>query len=248
MYYVILGVIAVILFLLRKRIIGGIVGVLTLILVIGLTIFMFDFFWLGQNLKGEDRDIRNFEPTQTVVEGYDDTVKEPVKKAKDIGKNIVDKGSTVNDKIKSAGDTIDEKLGIQKDKSNNNLWGSDTGEEQDSEKTKHENINSTTKDSLHKEESDEIDNESTETKQKDVKNTNEEDKATGNKQDSSQKDSQSKKPENKLKFNQLTKAGTYWNISKEDAGFVKSASPFNLGEFSNGSITIKVEEDGVVLK
>ena len=55
MYYVLLIIIAVLLFLLRKRIFGGIVGVITLVLVIGLTIFMLDFFWLGKTYKGDDR-------------------------------------------------------------------------------------------------------------------------------------------------------------------------------------------------
>src|SRR5699024_12677028 len=81
MYYVILGVIALILFLLRKRIMGGIVGVISLFLVIALTIFLLDFFWLGKTFKGDDRDIRNFEPTQQVVKEYDEIVKDPAKKS-----------------------------------------------------------------------------------------------------------------------------------------------------------------------
>lgn len=221
MYYVILAVLAVILFILRKRIIGGLVGVISLLLVVGLTIFMFDFFWLGKDYQGEERDVRNFEATQSVVEEYDEVVKDPVQKAKDIGNVAMDKGSKVNDGIKDVGSALDEKLGIEKDGSNNNLWGSDDNKKQESENTESKgNVEEVTGGDKTSKEVEE-DNESTKeiTKQK-----------------------------NQLTFSNLHKADSEWGISAEDAKFVKSASPFNLGEFSNGSITIVVEETGVTLK
>ena len=221
MYYVILVVLAVILFILRKRIIGGLVGVISLLLVVGLTIFMLDFFWLGQDYKGDERDVRNFDATQPVVEEYDEIVKDPVQKAKDVGNVAMDKGSEVNDSIKDVGSALDEKLGIQKDGSNNNLWGSDDNKKQETKNTESQgNTEEGTKVEVDNKEVEEND-------ESEIGNT---------------------KQKNQLTFSNLHKAESEWGISTEDAKFVKSASPFNLGEFSNGSITIVVEESGVSLK
>lgn len=221
MYYVILGVIALILFLLRKRIMGGIVGVTSLFLVIALTIFLLDFFWLGKTFKGDDRDIRNFEPTQQVVKEYDEIVKDPAKKSQEVGDTIKDKGTKVNETLETIGSELDEKLGVQKDDKNNNLWVSSKGDEQSEhelEEQSDDKSENTNKDSA------EEDN----TGETNLQNTN--------------------SKYSKLTFDQLNRAETAWNLDKEDAKFVKSASPFNLGEFSNGTITIEVVEDGVLLK
>lgn len=216
MYYVILGVIFVLLFLLRKRIIGGIVGVVTLVLMIALSIFLFDFFYTGVDLFGNDRDVRNIEQTQEVVEQYDETVKDPAKKAQDIGDTIVNEGTKVNDQLKETGAGLDKKLGIEKDDSNNNLWGADEQAEQESENTEATKSEET-----------------------------EDSKQSGDEASETSKESMNT---NKLSFGDLNKAEELWGISKEDANFVRSASPFNKGEFSNGSITIVVEEDGVTLR
>lgn len=227
MYYVLLVVIAVVLFLLRKRIFGGIVGVISLVLVIGLTIFLLDFFWTGTDFLGNERDVRDIEPTQEVVEQYDETVLDPVKKAQELGQSAKDKGIGVNETIQEAGSALDERLGIEKDGGNNNLWGADEQEEQDSG-TSQEETNS------------------------------EEDKEEGlldkliskgdNKGESEDENTNLEEYESKLTFDTLGKAESQWSLSTEDARFVRSASPFNLGEFSNGNITIQVVEDGVILK
>jgi len=221
MYYVILGVIALILFLLRKRIMGGIVGVISLFLVIALTIFLLDFFWLGKTFKGDDRDIRNFEPTQQVVKEYDEIVKDPAKKSQEVGDTIKDKGTKVNETLENIGSELDEKLGVQKDDKNNNLWVSSKGDEQ----SEHE---------LEEQSDDKSEN------------TNKDSAEEDNSGETNQQNTNSKY--SKLTFDQLNRAESAWNLDKEDAKFVKSASPFNLGEFSNGTITIEVVEDGVLLK
>lgn len=221
MYYVILGVIALILFLLRKRIMGGIVGVISLFLVIALTIFLLDFFWLGKTFKGDDRDIRNFEPTQQVVKEYDEIVKDPAKKSQEVGDTIKDKGTKVNETLETIGSELDEKLGVQKDDKNNNLWVSSKGDEQ----SEHE---------LEEQSDDKSEN------------TNKDSAEEDNSGETNQQNTNSKY--SKLTFDQLNRAESAWNLGKEDAKFVKSASPFNLGEFSNGTITIEVVEDGVLLK
>lgn len=227
MYYVLLAVIAILLFLLRKRILGGIVGVISLVLVIGLTIFLLDFFWLGKGYDGEDRDVRKFEPTQEVVEQYDETIKDPVQKAQNIGDTITEKGTNVNESLKETGSKLDEQLGIQKDSSNNNLWGSSEEEEGDSNQEQE----------LEESEKEEEGILSGIFGSKD--NSEEEDETV--KENTNQENS-------KLLFDQLGRAESAWGLGKEDARFVKSASPFNLGEFSNGNITIEVVEDGVILK
>lgn len=227
MYYVLLAVIAILLFLLRKRILGGIVGVISLVLVIGLTIFLLDFFWLGKGYDGEDRDVRKFEPTQEVVEQYDETIKDPVQKAQNIGDTITEKGTNVNESLKETGSKLDEQLGIQKDGSNNNLWGSSKEEEGDSNP------------------------------EQELEESGKEEEGIlsgifGSKDSSEEEDETVKENTNqensKLLFDQLGRAESAWGLDKEDARFVKSASPFNLGEFSNGNITIEVVEDGVILK
>lgn len=231
MYYILLIIIAVLLFLLRKRIFGGIVGVISLVLVIGLTIFMFDFFWLGKTSKGDDRDVRNFEPTQEVVEQYDEVIKDPVKKAQQVGEGLRDKGVKVNETLVETGSKLDERLGIQKESNNNNLWSESEEEvpegeqEQDSENTPESEEDETGGflDNLFGGKS-----ETEEVGETETQSTN----------------------QNKsfLTFDQVNRAESTWGLSKEDARFVKSASPFNLGVFSNGSITIEVVKEGVILK
>lgn len=231
MYYVLLIIIAVLLFLLRKRIFGGIVGVISLVLVIGLTIFMLDFFWLGKTYKGDDRDVRNFEPTQEVVEQYDEAVKDPAKKAQEVGEGLRDKGVKVNETLVETGSKLDERLGIQKESNNNNLWSESDGEESEGE-MKHES------ESNQESEEDEtggfLDNlfggksETEEVGETETQSTNQNNTF--------------------LTFDQVNRAESTWGLSKEDAKFVKSASPFNLGVFSNGSITIEVVKEGVILK
>lgn len=107
-------------------------------------------------------------------------------------------------------------MGIEKDDSNNNLWGADEQAEQESENTEATKSEET-----------------------------EDSKQSGDEESETSKESMNM---NKLTFGDLSKAEELWGISKEDANFVRSASPFNEGEFSNGSITIVVEEDGVTLR
>lgn len=217
MYYVLLAILAVILFFLRKRILGGIVGVVTLVLIIGLTIFMLDFFFLGKDRSGEVRDVRNVEMVQPVVEEYDEVVKDPVQKAKDLGDSTVSAGQEVNDKLQEAGSALDERLGIQKDSKNNNVWGSDTEGEQVSEDTQ-------------------------DSEQSSGKDSDDSGSSSDNTEVKEDKNMESK---NRISFEDLGFAESQWGLSKEDASFVESASPFNLGKFSNGSITILVEKEGV---
>lgn len=231
MYYILLLIIAVVLFLLRKRIFGGIVGVISLVLVIGLTIFMLDFFWLGKTNKGDERDVRNFEPTQEVVEHYDEAVKDPAKKAQEVGEGIRETGVNVNETLQETGSKLDEQLGIQKEESNNNLW---TETEEEVPEGEQEQDSENTLESEEDETGGFLDNlfggksETEEVGETETQSTN----------------------QNKslLTFDQVNRAETTWGLSKEDAKFVKSSSPFNLGEFSNGSITIEVVKEGVILK
>lgn len=231
MYYILLIIIAVLLFLLRKRIFGGIVGVISLVLVIGLTIFMLDFFWLGKTNKGDERDVRNFEPTQEVVEHYDEAVKDPAKKAQEFGEGIRDKGVKVNETLQDTGSKLDERLGIQKETNNNNLWSESDGKGSEGE-MKHES-------------------ESNQELEEDVKKGFIE-KLSKGKSETEEGDETEIKSTNQnntfLTFDQVNKSELEWGLSKEDAKFVKSASPFNLGVFSNGSITIEVVKEGVILK
>lgn len=231
MYYILLLIIAIVLFLLRKRIFGGIVGVISLVLVIGLTIFMLDFFWLGRTNKGEERDIRNFEPTQEVVEQYDEAIKDPAKKAQEIGEGIRETGASVNETLQETGSELDERLGIQKGENNNNLW---TETEEDVSEGEQE------QDSENSPETEDDESGGFLGNLIGGKTETEEDGET-----ETQSTNQNK---SLLAFDQLNRAESAWGLTKEDANFVKSASPFNLGEFSNGSITIEVVEEGVRLK
>lgn len=227
MYYVLIAIISILLFILRKRIIGGIVGVGALVFVIMLTVFLLDFFWLGVNNRGENRDIRNFQPTQELVEHYDGVVEDPVQKAKDIGEQAKDAGISANDTLLEAGNNLDERLGIQKDSSNNNLWGSG-GKGSEGEQNQDLESNDT--------------------------NVSEEEEHYGdnnieNVEDNNESGSESTNSESGvLPFDQLNRAESLWGLNAEDARFVRSASPFNLGEFSNGNITIEVLKEGVRLK
>lgn len=231
MYYILLIIIAVLLFLLRKRIFGGIVGVISLVLVIGLTIFMLDFFWLGKTYKGDDRDVRNFEPTQGVVEQYDEVIEDPVKKAQQVGEGLRETGANVNETLVETGSKLDERLGIQKETNNNNLWSESDGEESEGE-MKHES-------------------ESNQELEEEVKKGFIEKLSKGKSETEEDGETETQSTnQNKsfVTFDQVNRAESTWGLSKEDARFVKSASPFNLGVFSNGSITIEVVKEGVILK
>lgn len=231
MYYILLIIIAVLLFLLRKRIFGGIVGVISLVLVIGLTVFMFDFFWLGKTYKGDDRDVRNFEPTQKVVEQYDEVIEDPAKKAQQVGEGLRDKGVKVNETLVETGSKLDERLGIQKETNNNNLWTESDGEGSEGEMKHESESNQELEEEVKKGFIEKLSKDKTEKEEVEetvIKNTNQKDTF--------------------LTFDQVNKSELEWGLSKEDAKFVKSASPFNLGVFSNGSITIEVVKEGVILK
>lgn len=239
MYYIILIAIAVILFLLRKRILGGIVGVFALTMVIAFTIFLLDFFWLGQGFLGIERDVRNFEPVEDVVSKYDKAVKDPNKAAKDLGGKVKDKGLDINEKLEETGGELDNKLGIKKNEGNNNLWEDSEESEEVSEKEKSE---SNKKQESGKEEESEKEGILEKVKDK-FKGKDVQDEKVGE----SIKEEKNKQVEGLVKFEDIDKTKGMWGLSEEDYKFVKSASPFNKGKFNNGSVEIEVKDEGVVL-
>lgn len=100
--FIIWGVIVLILFLLRKRIGGVVVGIITLIATVFLFVAMMTNFAPWSDLRGMF-DLR----------WYDNTVNDPGQTAKDLGDKAVNTGKAINDKVEEEGKKLDDKFGIE---------------------------------------------------------------------------------------------------------------------------------------
>lgn len=102
--------------LLRKRIIGGIVGILTFVGVLALCIFILDWY--------SDKDVRDYAD----VTLYDQAIQDPIGTGEQLAQGAYERASEVNQYAMEQGAEIDTRLGIETNAQG--VWVTDSDNEQ----------------------------------------------------------------------------------------------------------------------
>lgn len=126
-YGIIMVLIILILFLMRKRIIGGIVVSTIFVGTIFFIIFLMDWY-VGVDLR-----------QYTDISWYDKTIENPVEVGRDVANTTGEQLGSINDQLIEQGDKLDDKFGIEIESDSTDdttagygIWGEDTKVTQES--------------------------------------------------------------------------------------------------------------------